>query len=119
MECIKVKDRSGKEQKWVIEKELENAYQVFSNGIITYIYKAGCYSIAGQLFSIETRSNKNNNYSNIPDCLDCSECHKCFIEDTDEETHQIEDRSIDLGYLENDTYGLDIIYDKEGNRYGL
>jgi hypothetical protein len=100
---IKVKDKSGKEQKWIIEEELEYAYKIFSNGIITYIYKAGCYCIADQLFSIETRNNISSYYLDWFDYIDIDKL----------------DKSIDFGYLEGDTYGLDIIYDKEGNRYGV
>jgi hypothetical protein len=102
-QIVRVKDRSGKEQKWVIEKELENAYQVFSNGIITYIYKAGYYCIAGQLFSIETRNNISSNYLDWFDCINLDKL----------------DRSIDLGYLEDDAYGLEILHDEDGNRYGV
>ena len=37
LDTVKVKDNTGKENKWIIEEELDKAYQVFSNGIITYI----------------------------------------------------------------------------------
>ncbi len=100
---IKVKDNTGKENEWFIEEELDKAYQVFSNGIITYIYKASCYCIKDQLFSFETR---NNDY---PDCyyLNWFDYICC------------PDRSIDTGYLEDDFYGLDAIYDEKGNIYGV
>lgn len=99
---IKVKDNTGKENEWFIEEELDKAYQVFSNGIITYIYKASCYCIKNQLFSFETR---NNDYPNCPSWFDYICCS--------------EDRSIDMGYLEPDWYGLDIIYDEDGSAYGV
>lgn len=100
---VRVKDKSGKEHRWTIEKELRNAYRIFSNGIITYIYKAGCYCIADQLFSFETRNNDYSDYS----------CWFDFV-------HRSKlDKSIDMGYLEDDLYGLDIIYDEDGNMYGV
>lgn len=100
---VRVKDKNGKEQKWIIEGELRDAYKIFSNGIVTYIYKAGCYCIAGQLFSIETRNNICSYYLDWFDCIDIDKL----------------DRSIDFGYLEDDMYGLDTIYDKEGKSYGV
>ena len=103
LDTVKIKDNTGKENKWIIEEELDKAYQVFSNGIITYIYKAGCYEIADQLFSIETR---NNDWVGAPQWFDCICLSKL-------------DRSIDMGYLEPDWYGLDIIYDEDGNAYGV
>jgi hypothetical protein len=102
-QIVKVKDKSGKEQNWIIEEELKDAYKIFSNGIITYIYKSGCYTIAGEIFSIETRSNKPSYHLDWFDCINIDKL----------------DKSIDYGYLEDDTYGLDIIYDEDGNKYGL
>ena len=101
LDTVKVKDNTGKENKWIIEEELDKVYQVFSNGIITYIYKAGCYEIADQLFSIETR---NNDWVGIPQWFDSINIDAL-------------DRSIDWGCLEDDTYGLDAVYDEEGNVY--
>lgn len=98
---ITVKDNRGIEHKWLVEEEMEKTYKIFSNGIITEIYKVGCYLIDGQLYSYETR---NNDYPDYATWLDRTVDR---------------DRDIDLGYLEDDTYGLDIIYDKEGNSYGL
>ena len=100
---ITVKDNRGIEHKWLVEEETKNTYKIFSNGIITSIYKVGCYLIDGQLYSYETR---NNDY---PD----------YINWFDIRRSQDIDKSVDLGYLEADSYGLDIIYDEEGNAYGL
>ena len=112
-EFVKVKNRIGKDIKWLIEGETKTTYKIFSNGIITSIYKVGCYLIDGQLYSYETRNNDN------PDYLDYD---MVIYEDGEVEycdALEYEHRSIDLGYLEADTYGLDIIYDEEGNAYGL
>lgn len=122
-QTVKVRDKTGKEQRWIIEEELDKAYKIFSNGIITYIYKASCYEIEGQLYSFECR---NNDWVDIPDCWDCGVCHfQCFQEVSEECKEEIEstvieeDRSVDWGYLEPDWYGLDIICDEEGNMYGV
>lgn len=122
-QTVKVRDKTGKECMWIIEEELDDAYKIFSNGIITYIYKASCYEIAGQLYSFECR---NNDWYSIPNCWDCEVRHsQCFQEVSKECKEEIEsivgeeDRSVDWGYLEPDWYGLDIIYDEDGSAYGV
>jgi len=107
---ITVKDNRGIEHKWLVEEEMEKTYKVFSNGIITSIYKCGCYTIDGKLYSFEKRNNDYPNYDVL--IYEDGEVEYCDVLEN-------EDRSIDLGYLEDDIYGLDIIYDEEGNAYGL
>ena len=109
-EFVKVKNKIGKDIKWLIEEETKNTYKIFSNGIITSIYKVGCYEIDGQLYSYETRNNNSLDYDTL--VYEDGEVEFCDV-------LECEDRSIDLGYLEADTYGLDIIYDEEGNAYGV
>ena len=110
---VRVKNKLGKDDKWLIEGETKTTYKIFSNGIITSIYKVGCYLIDGQLYSYETRNNDNCDYLDY----DRLEYEDGEVEYCD--VLECEDRSIDLGYLEADSYGLDIIYDEEGNAYGL
>jgi|SRR5665647_1532110 len=107
---IKIKDNRGIEHKWLVEEEMEKTYKVFFNGIITSIYKCGCYTIDGKLYSFEKRNNDYPNYDVL--IYEDGEVEYCDVLEN-------EDRSIDLGYLEDDIYGLDIIYDEEGNAYGL
>ena len=108
---VRVKNRLGKDCKWLIEAETINTYKIFSNGIITSIYKVGCYEIDGKLYSYETR---NNCYSDYLDynvlVYEDGEVEFCDVV-------ECEDRSIDLGYLEDDHYGECAIYDRKGNKY--